>query len=104
MPALQVRDFPTDLYEDLRRRAKSEHRSVSQQTIVAIREHLSPHPVASSQQNSRHDDERQTRIEKRRRLFAEFDQLPELRVPEGFPSIVEIINEARDDGDARLGL
>ena len=33
MPALQVRDFPEDLYEKLKEVAAREHRSVAQQTI-----------------------------------------------------------------------
>ena len=36
MPALQVRDFPEDLYEKLKEVAAREHRSVAQQTIVAV--------------------------------------------------------------------
>jgi hypothetical protein len=40
MPALQVRDFPAELYSCLRDCAKREHRSISQQTIIAVREHL----------------------------------------------------------------
>ena len=36
MPALQVRDFPEDLYEKLKVLAAREHRSVAQQTIVAV--------------------------------------------------------------------
>jgi hypothetical protein len=40
MPYLQVRDFPPELYQRLKQQAKSEHRSVSQQTIIAISEHI----------------------------------------------------------------
>lgn len=36
MPALQVRDFPEELYERLKECAASQHRSVAQQTIVAV--------------------------------------------------------------------
>ncbi|MDR0349986.1 MAG: hypothetical protein LBH64_00340 [Coriobacteriales bacterium] len=103
MPALQVRDFPADLYEDLRRRAKSEHRSVSQQTIVAIREHLSPCTATPVWENGP-DAGRQARIERRRRLFAELDQLPRPEAPENLPSIVETLKEARDENNARHGL
>ena len=36
MPALQVRDFPDDLYEQLKAYAASQHRSIAQQTIGDI--------------------------------------------------------------------
>lgn len=36
MTALQVRDFPTELYEELRAYATMNHRSMAQQTIAAV--------------------------------------------------------------------
>lgn len=36
MPALQVRDFPEELYEELREYAAAHHRSMAQQTIAAV--------------------------------------------------------------------
>ena len=36
MPALQVRDFPDDLYEELRVFSALHHRSMAQQTIAAV--------------------------------------------------------------------
>ena len=40
MPSLQVKDFPEDLYEELKEYAAEEQRSVSQQTIYCLREYL----------------------------------------------------------------
>ncbi|MCL2602628.1 MAG: hypothetical protein FWD91_07425 [Treponema sp.] len=40
MPLLQVRDFPTELYEKLSRVADAENRSVPQQTIVLLKNAL----------------------------------------------------------------
>lgn len=40
MPALQVRDFPDDLYAELKRCAAEEDRSISQQTVHILREYL----------------------------------------------------------------
>lgn len=40
MPALQVRDFPPELYEKLRESAARDHRSIAQQTIVAVNAYL----------------------------------------------------------------
>ena len=37
MPLLQVRDFPTELYDTISRVARSENRSVPQQTIVLLK-------------------------------------------------------------------
>ena len=36
MPALQVRDFPQDLYDELRDYAERNHRSITQQTIACV--------------------------------------------------------------------
>jgi len=37
MPLLQVRDFPKELYEEVSRVARSENRSVPQQTIALLK-------------------------------------------------------------------
>ena len=36
MPALQVRDFPQELYDELRDYAERNHRSIAQQTIACV--------------------------------------------------------------------
>jgi hypothetical protein len=36
MALLQVRNFPDDLYEEISRIARSERRSIAQQTVVAV--------------------------------------------------------------------
>lgn len=40
MPALQVRDFPPALYEELKAYAAANHRSMAQQTVIAVEEML----------------------------------------------------------------
>jgi hypothetical protein len=95
MAALQVRDFPADLYEKLRQRAEQEHRSISQQTIVAIQEHLLG-PNGNNGCGVTKPVEVESRVEKRRRLFAEIAALPKFNIPEGFPTPEEIIREIRD--------
>ena len=40
MPLLQVRDFPDDIYEVIKFKAKQEHRTIAQQTIVLIKNGL----------------------------------------------------------------
>jgi len=37
MPLLQVRDFPSELYDTISRVARSENRSIPQQTIVLLK-------------------------------------------------------------------
>ncbi|MFR1638443.1 MAG: FitA-like ribbon-helix-helix domain-containing protein [Eggerthellaceae bacterium] len=91
MPALQVRDFPDDLYEQLKAYAASQHRSIAQQTIVAVEQMLE---AADAQHYwDGHDlhrlgapalldfdteAKRAVRIEKRKELFAEIDKLRNL--------------------------
>ena len=40
MPTLQVRDLPEEIYQQLSLLAEAEHRSITQQTIVLLRESL----------------------------------------------------------------
>ena len=40
MPALQVREFPDDLYEELRAYAAKNHRSIAQQTVACVENEL----------------------------------------------------------------
>jgi plasmid stability protein len=44
MPLLQVRDFPPDLYDRLRRKADADHRSIAQQTVALLEEALDSPP------------------------------------------------------------
>ena len=50
MPTLQVRELPGDLYAQLQAKARAEHRSIAQQTIVLLREALS---VPKNKKNER---------------------------------------------------
>ncbi|MDR1014383.1 MAG: hypothetical protein LBL86_05320 [Coriobacteriales bacterium] len=105
MPALQVRDFPASLYDELKARAKREGRSLSQQTIVAVREHLAVSPLQLQLQPQlppsdpgfpvRAEDETQ-RVARRKALFAEMDKRPRIELPPDFPSSAEIVREIRD--------
>lgn len=94
MPALQVRDLPADLYEKLRERARQEHRSVAQQTIVAIECFLDVKSDLSKATSRAHN--LQQRTEKHRALFERINSRPPLSVPEGFPTPEELIREDRD--------
>ena len=45
MPALQVRELPDEIYERLKAVAEAEHRSLAQQTIVALEHFLDTHEI-----------------------------------------------------------
>lgn len=40
MPALQVREFPEDLYAQISYLARREHRSLAQETVVLLKESI----------------------------------------------------------------
>lgn len=116
MPALQVRDFPDDLYERLKACAALEHRSVAQQTVALVEEGLNArneshfwdgcelHRLGRAPQVIDFDTEsaRAVRIEKRKALFAEFEKLPKFTVPDTFPSTAELIRQGREERDQRI--
>ena len=129
MPALQVRDFPEELYGQLKEYAAANHRSIAQQTIIAVEEMLADAAGilenAASSEDGRskryvadriptelsgeaqeaisfpgfvdHDSAaRAARIERRKQLFKEFDEIP-WRGPElSTEDIVAMVREGRD--------
>lgn len=113
MPALQVRDFPDELYEQLKAYAASQHRSVAQQTIVAVEQMLEAadaqhygdgrelyravRPISDFDT----EEERAARIEKRKKLFARIEKLPKFELPEGSPSTAELIRQGHEERDRR---
>ena len=85
MPALQVKDFPGDLYLDLKACANAEDRSVSQQTLHILRQYLKAYrqlggrtdwkvvpvelvPDEGKARSRTQEEERQERIEQRQKL------------------------------------
>lgn len=110
MAYLQVRDFPEDLHEQLRILAKKEHRSVSQQTIVAIEECVNraferARPIDVSGTGVPHRSNRDgSYLERRKKVFERIKNTPKFDVPDDFPSITEIIHEGRAERDDRIRL
>ena len=95
MVSLQVRDFPEDLYEELKVVAKKEHRSIAQQTIVAVQYYL----LNKDERGSLEAVEKVRSIAEQERwskALKRIDNLPRVDVPDGFPTIVELIREDRD--------
>ena len=81
MPALQVRDFPEDLYEKLRAAAARNHRSIAQQTIAWVEEGLYGIPSRDSHVGttfidfSEEEAKRAKRIESRKYALNKLKQL-----------------------------
>ena len=120
MPALQVKDFPSDLYDQLRECAAAQDRSISQQTVHVLREYLRAYrqlggrtgwevlPVGQAGCEGRgarrraEEEERERRIERRKRIFAEIDALPKIEIPDDFPEPAEIARQMREEHDDRI--
>lgn len=105
MPALQVRDFPQDLYDGLKRCAEAEHRSLAQQTIQAVEEMLRarseasiPHPTSIFDPDT--EEARRKRIEERKHIFARIKKNA-ASFPADMPDVVEMCRESRAELEAR---
>ena len=45
MPALTIKNIPTDLYEELKHIAKQHHRSINSEVIICLKQKLFPNKV-----------------------------------------------------------
>lgn len=118
MPALQVREFPDDIYEELKAAAAREHRSIAQQTIICVERFLreasarerkienegcwhrvTPH---SPYQQDESLQKREARIAKRQEIFRRIDTLPKLDLPNGALGPVDIIQGMREERDTQI--
>lgn len=121
MPALQVKDFPDDLYLDLKACANAEDRSVSQQTLHILRQYLKAYrqlggrvdwmimpvelvPDDGKARARTSEEERQERIERRKKVFERISALPHFDVPADFPSPAEIVRQMREERDDQIVL
>ena len=108
MPALQVRDFPDGLYDELRECAKSQDRSISQQTTHILRAYLEMHRGSDVAERdvatgpARDGDMPEARTERLERVFAHIDSLPGLSDDEGLPSPAEVVREMREERDGQI--
>lgn len=116
MPALQVRDFPDELYEQLKTYAASQHRSVAQQTIVAVEQMLAdanashywdgatlrraaPKPRIFECDTA---VARAARIKKRKELFAEIRKCDWGGPAPTSEDIVALVHEGRRERDRQM--
>lgn len=106
MPALQVRDFPDPLYEDLREYAARHHRSMAQQTVDAVDRLI--HGTAPAQTcgcatsaSFELASARKLRIAKCEEVFGRAAER-RARRQDGLPNPVEMLAQARDERDEQL--
>lgn len=104
MPALQVKDFPSDVYDDLRQCAAQEDRSISQQTIHILRRYLALYKTAARTSGSPEavvfntiEDATAARIKQREEVFRQIEELPPLDIPDEDDFIVKMIHEGREE-------
>lgn len=105
MPALQVRDFPEDLYEGLKEYAAREHRSMAQQTIQAVEEMLAQRGVRKNSKGPRIISyeslrERDAIIAKRKALFERISERAK-DLPDDLPPVEEFIRERKEELEER---
>lgn len=102
MPAIQVRNLPQNLYDQLARAAERDHRSIAQETTFIIEEYCSrtyrkpglPQPQTYIRlPDSAHETARQQR---RSLLIRDISALPHFDVPTDFPDVPELLAEERD--------
>lgn len=80
MPLLQVKGCPEDVYDRLGQVAQAENRSITQQTIVLLRQAL---------------DLPESNKTRRQRVLVEASQL-RAAMPSGLPDPTQLIREDRD--------
>jgi len=85
MPLLQVRDFPSDVYDQIKLRAKQEHRTIAQQTIVLLKGSLDNNDSLNIQANK----------ERRRQLLESIKNMNITEEEKDF-DFVKAIREDRD--------
>ena len=100
MPALQIRDVPEDVYQDLVALAKKEHRSINQQALFMLRERLYLQLDSQRQEVVHYYTEDQiaqaqykTQFKKLKQKY--YGQVPR-KWPDGVPTPTEMIREDRD--------
>ena len=108
MPALQVKDCPSDVYERLRACAAEENRSISQQALTIIEDFLDMRAAQAARPAS---DPKPTRFRsyytqaddgvdyaaKHARVFEEIHKLRPIPIDEGRPSAVELLRQIRQE-------
>lgn len=88
MPALQVRNCPSDIYEGLQGVAQESECSLTHAAILVLREGL------GARNESR---QKATRMQKRQDAFTAFDAMNEMRLEDSALDPVKVIRAARSE-------
>lgn len=112
MPALQVRDFPDDLYTQLKTSAQRNHRSMAQQVIAYVEQGMRAESdeqggLGAARRPAKMYDfdtlvERERRIQKRKALFKEIEALPWKGDKPSAEDVVAMIRQDREERDNRV--
>lgn len=101
MPALQIKDCPTNVYERLRECAARENRSISQQTLTIIEEFLDMRPLplyGTPPENDRTGrPPKPDYLARRKEVFERIDELPPLPVTDRLPRSDVLLREIREE-------
>lgn len=121
MPALQVKEFPDDLYARLRACAAQEHRSIAQQTLSIIQQYVSAKESAAQRVSGSSVDfagafsanqgesagaaaqtlsffsERETRAAQRRAAFERMEKRAPVRMPEEYETVASLVAASREE-------
>lgn len=106
MPALQVKDCPTAVYDRLRECAAQENRSISQQALTIIEGYLGLRdqtvaPIGSKGCPDPHQAPPGASgcyLGKRERVFDRIASLPPLPISKKSPNSAEMLHQAREEG------
>ena len=105
MPALQVREFPEELYEELRIFAAAHYRNMAQQTVAAVEQMIHGATGAGERSWTRRVipleslGEREARLAKREAILARA-AARRGRMGSDAPSVTTLVAEGRDERDA----
>lgn len=112
MPSVQVKDFPQDLYDQLKAYAELNHRSMSQQLIVAAEQMLAragaaPDYMQAANTPESEEQQRLARIAKRKALAKRITASIEAAKARGTwkestLDSVQVVRESREDRERHM--
>lgn len=97
MPALQVRECPPELYEELSAEAKRQNRSIAQQMLTILQGHYGLGPEARTGAGSVVPETRAERAARKKRLLEELDALPGFEIPSEFGDAATMVSHLREE-------
>lgn len=106
MPALQVKDCPTDVYERLRACAAEENRSISQQALTIIKRYVEERYSSNTNGHESSTDARKLYassfdetdyLGKRKKALERICALPPLPITTVSPSAAELLRQIREE-------